>query len=510
VRELSVAGAIAVAFALLSYYATRDPSGGAQLGWFGWSNLVLGSAALVVAAGLALRRARGFGSPAARRVLLPRVTWIVGVLVVAVALESLAVRAGWRFDWTVDERFVLSPATRSACAALDAPARVTHFAESGDPRSRRTRFLLDGFESLGCFTVRTRAMDEAEEELDWYGVSTPDSVVVELGDYFELVERPTEGSLLEAVLRLSGDPERTLYVAIGEGEGDLRDEGPGGYSGLREALATEGYVLKSLVTLAVREVPEDADALLVIAPQRPLHAEARDSIRRYVERGGRLVALLEPGRDSGLAPLLAHFGIDAGAGLVVDARSADLEGTARGTGLLVSAYAHHPITRVLEARHMSFFPGVRPVFAARKPEPDDRLDAVVYSSREAWVSEAVGRARRGVAPERDGEPLRRYPIAAAGRYPRAAAEGRIVAFGDAEFASNRWLRALYNMDLALNAVHWATEREVDVTLRPKVLTPDHAPLPPQTTLQMLYGVGLLVPELLLIVGAVVWVRRRSA
>jgi hypothetical protein len=509
VRELAVAGAIAVGFTLVSYYATRGPTGEGDLGWYGWVNLLFGSAALLVSAALAARRARGFGSPAARRVLLPHAFWIVGVLVAAVALENAALRAGWRLDWTADSRFELSPATRQTCGGLDAPVRATHFSERNDPNSRRTRFLLQSFEAIDCLAVRERDVDEAHAELDAFGVTTADSVVLERGGYYERVERPTEGSLLEALRLLTTSPERTLYVAIGEGEGDLRSEGPEGYSGLREALLTEGYVLKSLVTLAAREIPDDADALLVIAPQRPLHEEARDSIRRYVERGGRLVALLEPGLDSGLASLLAGFGIEAGPGLVVDARHADLEGTARGTGVLVSAYADHPITRGLEARHMSFFPGVRPVAAVRKPRVDDRLGAIVFSSAEAWVSPDVAPARRGVAPRRTDEPLERLPLAAAGRYPREAGEGRIVAFGDAEFASNRWLRALYNVDLVVNAVHWATERESDVTLRPKVLTPYQSPLPPQTTLQMLYGVGLLVPEILLIAGAVVWVRRRS-
>jgi len=508
VRELALSGAIAIGFALVSYYATRGPSGG-ELGWYGWANLVYGVAALVIAAAFASRRARGFGSPAARRVLLPRLLWIIAVVVVAVGLENLAVRFGGRLDWTTDARFELSPATLAACDALPGPARVAHFAEGNDPRSRRTRYLLQTFEGLGCFEVRERDVDSAHEELDWYGVTTPDSVVVELGDYFELVERATEGSLLEALLRLSGNPEKTLYVAIGEGEGDLRDSGPNGYSGLREALAGEGYVLKSLVTLAAREVPDDADALLVIAPQRPLHADAQASIQRYVERGGRLVALLEPGLDSGLAPLLAEFGIDVSPGLVVDGRFADLEGTARGTGLLVSAYANHAITQGLKARHMSFFPGVRSVLAARKPQPEDRLGPVVFSSREAWESTDIEPARRGIEPRRNDEPLSRFSIAAAGQYPRGSAEGRLVVFGDAEFASNRWLRALYNVDLILNSIHWAAERETAITLRPKVLTPDHAPLPPQTTLQMLYGVGLMVPEFLLIAGAIVWVRRRS-
>ena len=507
-RELGLAGAIAIAFTLVSYYATRGPAGG-ELGWYGWVNLVGGGAALLVAAGMAVRRARGFGTPAARRILLPHLAATALLVTGFVVAEGAARKAGWRFDWTADARFELAPATLELCARLEQPARATHFAEPGDPDSRRTRFLLESFVAAGCFDVREKNAEQSEAELDLFGVSTPDAVVLEVGEYYDVVERASEGSLLETLLRLESDPTRTLYVTIGEGEGDFRAPGPAGYSGLREALGSEGYVLKSLVLVAAGEVPEDADGVLVIAPRRPLHASAQDALERYVSRGGRLVTMLEPGIDTGLEPLLERFGIDAGPGLVVDSRFADLQGTARGTGVLVSDYADHPVVEGFEGRHMSFFPSVRAVVPARKPTPDDQLAAILYTSREAFLFDNVEAARRGIAPTRGDARLERFPLAASGRYPRETGEGRIVAFGDADFASNRYARALYNLDVVLNAVHWALEREPQITRRPKVLTPYQTPLPPQTTLQMLYGVGLLVPEVLLIIGGIVWIRRRS-
>ena len=54
-------------------------------------------------------------------------------------------------------------------------------------------------------------------------------------------------------------------------------------------------------------------------------------------------------------------------------------------------------------------------------------------------------------------------------------------FGDSDFASNRYLRALYNLDLVLNAVHWALEREPEITLRPKLRDAVQFPLPMQKT-----------------------------
>ena len=61
----------------------------------------------------------------------------------------------------------------------------------------------------------------------------------------------------------------------------------------------------------------------------------------------------------------------------------------------------------------------------------------------------------------------------------------------------------------LNAVHWAAEREPEITLRPKARTPLNFPVPLPSTLTALEGVGLLVPELRLLGGGLVWLRRRA-
>ena len=85
-----------------------------------------------------------------------------------------------------------------------------------------------------------------------------------------------------------------------------------------------------------------------------------------------------------------------------------------------------------------------------------------------------------------------------------------MAFGDADFASNRYLRSIYNLDLVMNAVNWATEQESGITLRPKIRDTVQFPVPLNSSVQALYGVGLLLPEVLLIAGGITWLRRRSA
>jgi hypothetical protein len=504
-QRLALPGLIALGFGLASWYATGETS------LFGRVNLMAGAAALVLAAIGALQAAGGLASRAAWRILAPRLAACLLAVAAAVAAERAAARTGWRLDWTVDGSFELFPATKLALAALPAELDATLYHDRGDPRARRTRLLLETLAREGPVRVRVRDLEQSGEDADRFEIRGTNAVVLELRGAYETVDRPTEGSLLEAILRLRGGSSHKLYSTVGEGEGDPASPEPTGYSGLAVALGTEGYALEGLVTATGAEIPDDAGALLVIGAQRALRPEAVNAIERYLQRGGRLVALLEPGVRSGLEELLERWGFAVPDGVVIDPLAGPIEGGAAGGDALGRAYASHPITRGLDPRTLTFFPRARPVEAVRKPEPEDQLTSLVFTSPRSWLDTDVAAVRRGVTPvPPEGTELRRWPIAAAGRYSRAGGEARIVVLGDADFADNLHLRTLYNVDLWMNAVHWALAREDAITLRPKVMTPDQDPLTPQQTLGMLYGVGLLIPELMLVAAAVAWMRRRGA
>jgi hypothetical protein len=379
-----------------------------------------------------------------------------------------------------------------------------------DPRRRQTRLLLEGLAREGRVRVRELALDAAEEEADRYAVAGSNGVVLVLGDRFETLDRPTEGAIYEALYRLRARRTGTLLFLTGEGEGNLERTDDLGYSGLAAALETEGYEIRSAVSAALGRVPPEVDAVVALAPRRRLLPGAIAALREHLLGGGSLVALLEPGAESGLEELLAEFGIRSPDAVVVDPDSAALDDSGRGLSPLISHYESHPATRGLDASRRAVFHGAR-AFELTKPRVEDQVQRTALSSPRAWLSRNLELLRsRSVPAEPDGAPAGYQTLAAAGRYRREGGEARIAVFGDADFASNRFLRALYNLDLVLNAVHWAAAQEPEITLRPKVHTPLNFPVPLANTVRALYGVGLLVPELLLIAGGLVWLRRRSA
>jgi ABC-type uncharacterized transport system involved in gliding motility auxiliary subunit len=89
-----------------------------------------------------------------------------------------------------------------------------------------------------------------------------------------------------------------------------------------------------------------------------------------------------------------------------------------------------------------------------------------------------------------------------------APTARVVVFGNMDFASNTYLRALGNKDLFANAVNWLTEDESLISIRAKPPTDRSLYMTSaEQTLGLLTAVVLL-PLAVLLVGAVVWWRRR--
>ena len=103
-RELALAGLIALGFGLGAFTMTGE------LGVFGAVNLAGGGLALLVAGAASARRFSFAGGPQSRRVVAIGLLRVVVALALAVGLERAAAWAGIRMDWTLEQRFELSPA----------------------------------------------------------------------------------------------------------------------------------------------------------------------------------------------------------------------------------------------------------------------------------------------------------------------------------------------------------------------------------------------------------------
>ena len=503
-RYALLLGTVALVFGLSSYQlqGEADAFVAVQLG--------LAAVALGVAIATSLRGA-GTMSRSVRLASVYRLA-LLGLMLVsaAIAAERLAASSQIRFDLTFEGEFNIAPATTQALARLEGPVAFTLFYDPGDPRIRRTRLLLEAISLGHDASVHTRIIEESPDDEDRFAIGSSNTVVIQFEDDWQRVERPTEGALFEALAALGKRGDSILYIATGTGEGDINDGSDAGYSGLAVAFQTEGFDVRVLPSAVMSEIPDDADVVVVIGPQRNVRSDALDALRRYVLAGGSLLAFIEPGVETGLEALLGEFGLQSPNALVVDPVSDAVDGDIRGLSPIVFNYATHPVTEGLETNRNTVFRRSRS-FDLEKPMPQDRLKALVYTSPYAWRHEgALPIGSREPPPKPESVRNNYHHLVVAAQYPRGESEGRIVAFGDRDFVSNRYLRALYNLDLAMNAAHWAVARSDRITLRPKSAGLVQFPVPIANSMKAFYGVGLLIPEILIILGGITWLRQRQA
>lgn len=123
-----------------------------------------------------------------------------------------------------------------------------------------------------------------------------------------------EGALTSAIDYVVTEDLPQLYVLEGHGEEEL----PTTFS---DSIEKENMVINTLSLLAVDEIPEEADAILIYNPESDISAEEATMLKEYTQNGGKLFVIAGPVEDATLTNLnsiLGEYNISVTEGIVVE------------------------------------------------------------------------------------------------------------------------------------------------------------------------------------------------
>jgi len=87
-------------------------------------------------------------------------------------------------------------------------------------------------------------------------------------------------------------------------------------------------------------------------------------------------------------------------------------------------------------------------------------------------------------------------------------KARLIVIGTSSFVMNALSQQPGNLDLFLNGVNWLAEQESQITIRPKPFETRQL-IPSRLMSVQVFGISvILMPLAVLVVGAIVWWRRR--
>jgi len=490
---------------------------------------------------------------------------------VFVALWSaLVVLAGWlaqehplEFDWTAGGRNTLSEASLRLVERLEAPVRITAYARPDEVLRKRIEDLVARYRRArpDRFELEFVNPDREPERVRELGISFDGTLVVRYRGRMEKVDTLSEQALSTALQRLLRAGERKLVFLAGHGERNPEGAANHDLGRFVRDLRERGIRTATLNLAQTPEIPPDTGALVIASPATAfLPGEAR-IVRAWVERGGNLLWLLDPGEGlRGLEGLAELLGLEVLPGVVVDA-NAPLFGLQDPSFVVVARYPAHEITAHMKL--ITLFPRAAALEARQDGDAGKgwRADSVLRTLPRAWnetgpirgevrldpergeragpltLAVALTRPRPATADGDDSDEAKASGTAAGGEDAEAGEKGppdgeeakeekrdgtaedgssgdgarrgeqRVLVVGDGDFLANAYLGSGGNQDLGLAMINWLLHDDALVQV-PARGAPDRT-LALGRTAATLIALGFLavLPFGLILTGVAIWWRR---
>ncbi len=437
------------------------------------------------------------------------------VLLLAIVLLAgfLSTRHRFTVDLTHAQRSSLSEASLRLLATLDGPVEVVSYARrEGELRTTIARFFDRYRRAKPDLALTFVDPDEDPGAARAAGVQVDGEMDLRYAGRSERLKVLAEGDVSSALLRLSRD--RARIATFLEGEGERRPDGMANadLGQFNTTLHERGIRAVNLSLASTPRVPDNVDLLVIANPRVALQPQHVAELVDYVERGGNLLWLLEPGESVGLDALAEALSLQLLPGVVVDGTSSSF-GIGDPSFVAVNRYPEHALTKGFELA--TLFP--QPVALAQRIPSRWAFAALLKSSTQSWnevghipkPGEADGNVRfdgtdgETAGPLDLGVALTRLSPKPGGR------DQRVVVIGDGDFLSNSFLGNAGNREFGARVFDWllADDALVDV---PERAAPDrHLALSDLALAAISVGFLVVLPLLLAITGLVTWrVRRR--
>jgi ABC-type uncharacterized transport system involved in gliding motility auxiliary subunit len=450
---------------------------------------------------------------------------ILLVLILVVVMTMISERYYLRWDLTKTREHTLSEDTLQVLENVEQPITVKAFVRDGYPESEEAERLLSAYHyQVPHITYELIDPQKHPAIAQRFSVTSLNTFVLEGYGQSQTIKLAQEEDITNALLRLMEQTVKKVFWVTGHGERTFQGTELEACGKLHERLTKQNYAFQE-INLMREDIPADAALVVVAAPRKPLFPEEVKSLRSHIHGGGRVILFLEPLNDGGLASFLASYGLRITEDIIVDKLSRVMGGNYL-LPMLVS-YADHEITRNFSLT--CFFDMARSVEPAEEMPRHMTVTALALTSTNSWAETDLDSLHEGKVQFEETDRQGPISLAAivelkppirkegegkesdepAGGHPPITGEGRLAVFGDSDFISNNRFELAGNADLLLNTVNYLGGREKFITIKREMKPVEPLLLSRKQGMLVFWIPVVAIPLAVLVIGIVVWFRRRS-
>ncbi|MCG6867635.1 MAG: GldG family protein [Gammaproteobacteria bacterium] len=440
------------------------------------------------------------------RIRLRNAAFTAGFLALLGLTAWLSTRYGFQADWTAGQRNTVPEETRELLALADGPIEIVAFVDDDASVHQRINERIERLQREKTDIHLDFVNPEREpERARAAGVGRGGKMVLSLGGQHAVIGDISERTLANALQRLVRRGDRWVVFLEGHGERDPDDETNTGLNRLAEELGRGGFDIRKLNLVRTPSIPDNTALLVIASPQTPLMEGEAEAIASYVDAGGNLLWMTDPGLDDGLDSLAQSLGVIPVSGMLVDANTElrRVLGVRSAAIIPVVDYPDHPVTK--ELKPVTLFP-----FAMgfqHKPQEDWTVTPILTTLPRAWSETGSMTGDEVKFNEGTGDTAGPLAIGLTMERELGAATQRLAIVGDSDFLANSYLGNGGNLELGVALFNWLSLDDALVSVVPRTAPDTRLDLTESQIVAISTAFAILLPMSLLAAGTGIWLRR---
>lgn len=450
---------------------------------------------------------------------------VVIAIAVAVNLVVGALPADWtKTDLTSTGLYSLSSQTQQMVSALEDEVTVYWLVQS-DTEDNTIGELLERYQDLSK-KLKVEHVDPVVSPnfAQQYTTSTlyNNSLIVTCGDrsryisYYDIyvtdynsyyttgtasTQFDGESQLTSAIDYVTNEDLPTVYTLTGHGESQLP-------STLSDGAAEENVLLSELSLLTQESVPEDADALIIYAPQSDISADEKEMLLTYLQGGGKLLLVTDYTDTAmpNLAEVMAYYGASLADGIVMEGDSSH---HMRGSSYyLLPDIGSHDITSPLaDGGYYVLMPVAQGISVSDELREGLTVTQLLTTTSASYAK--VDAYNLTTYDKEEGDLDGPFALGVAISEEVEGGSTGIVWLTTSYMFNNDvdMLVSGANTDLFLNALDWMCQRESSISIRAKDLSTEYLTVPSSDVSTWSLILVVTLPLAFILAGAYITVTR---
>lgn len=428
-------------------------------------------------------------------------------------LSWLSHKHSIEYDWTANGRHTLSEASRDLLAQMPDKIEITSYArENSLLRDAIRKFVGKYQRHKPDIVLRFVNPDAVPDEVRNLGISVDGEIIVRYQDRSEHVKSDKEQVFTNALQRLARNQERWIAFIEGHGERNALGDANHDMGEWVKQLFNQGYRVQPINLSETQAIPDNTGILVIAGPRIDYLPGEVEIIINYINDGGNLLWLQEPGPLFKLDALAEELALKFYEGAIID-YAGQLIGINDPTISLVTKtlYSPHPLTAGFEFTTLFPMAGAIELLESKiwtaKPllstgdhtwNETAKLEGAVEFNE---GSDTQGPLTIGISLERELESEQGEEL--------VTKQQRMVVMGDGDFLSNTYLANSGNNELGTRIINWLSSDDEFIAIPPKISNDTQLNVSP--TILGIIGIVFLfiLPAALIAIGIAIGLRRKK-